>query len=146
MNLLNFIPSFVSLLLALFSLPLLYVPASEKERQMWEQMNIRYLRHWVTKHGTEKWDQKGTLQNIIERSRKNIAWHAICTFTFFFLMVRAQFIDSAVIQYGSHVFVLPSIGYFIGSIIQRQKLVVMIIHKQKSLRQNPQPASSIGTE
>jgi len=130
-----FIPSIVCLVFAIISIPLIYLPVTEMEQKLWQKLNIRMLRHWVTRRGTEKWAQKGTIHNVIERSRKNIAWHGIITFAFCFLIVRAQFIDNVLIQYSSQLLLLPSIAYLFGSIIQRQKMVVILIHK-KSLSIN----------
>ena len=130
-QLLFLIPSLICLILAVVSIPLMYLPATNTEQKFWQNLNIRVLRHWVTKKGTEKWTHKGTIQNVIERSRKNIAWHGIGTFTFSFLMVRAQFIDNVFIQYASQLLLIPSTAYFFGSIIQRQKLVIILIRKQK---------------
>ena len=109
----------------------MYLPATIAELRCWQKLNIRALRHWVTKKGTEKWTAKGTIQNVVERARKNIAWHGIITFTFSFLMVRAIFIGNVVIQYSSQLLLIPSIAYFLGSIIQRQKLVIILIRRQK---------------
>ena len=131
MHSLLLIPSLISIILAVVSFPIMYLPATKTELKCWQKLNIRALRHWVTKKGTEKWTHKGTIQNVVERARKNIAWHGILTFTFFFLMARAQFIDNLFIQYASQLLLIPSIGYFLGSIIQRQKLVIVSIRKQE---------------
>jgi hypothetical protein len=128
----HFIPSIVCLVLAMISIPLIYLPVTEIEQRFWQKLKIRILRHWVTKNGTEKWAQKGTIHKVAERSRKNIAWHGIITFTFCFLIFRAQFIDNGFIQCGSQLLLLPSIAYLFGSIIQRQKMVIIII-RNKSL-------------
>jgi hypothetical protein len=129
------IPSMVCIILAIISIPLIYFPATAMEQKLWQKLNIRILRHWVTKRGTEKRDQQSTMQNVIESSRKNIAWHGIITLTFGFLMFRAQFIDNVYIPYSSHLLLLPSIAYFFGSIIQRQKIIIKVIRK-KSLCTN----------
>jgi hypothetical protein len=117
------------LMLAISSLPFMYLPVTELEQKLWHKLNIRILRHWVSRKGTEKWPQKSTLQNIIDRSRKNIAWHGIMTLTFCLLMVQTQSLDIKLIQVGSSLFVIPSIAYFVGSVIQRQKLVIILIRK-----------------
>jgi hypothetical protein len=131
MHSIHLIPSFVCLIMAIVSISLMYIPVAETEKILWQKLHLRLLRQWVTKRGTEKWASKGTIQNVIERSRKNIAWHGIMTFTFFLLMIRAQFVDDVRIQYASYFFLLPSMSYFIGSIIQRQKLVIILLRKQK---------------
>jgi hypothetical protein len=131
MHSIHLIPSFVCLIMAIVSIPLMYLPVTETEKILWQKLHLRLLRQWVKKRGTEKWAYKGTIQNVIERSRKNIAWHGIMTFTFFFLMIRAQFVDDVLIRYASYFFLLPSMSYFIGSIIQRQKLVIILLRKQK---------------
>jgi hypothetical protein len=125
----SFIPSIICIILAIIAIPLIYLPPTRTEQKFWQKLNIRILRHWATKRGTEKWVQKSTIHNIIINSRKNIAWHGIITFTFCFLMARAQFVDNVFIQYGSQIFLLPSIAYFMGSIIQRQKSVIILICK-----------------
>jgi hypothetical protein len=127
MHSLLLIPSLICIILAVVSFPIMYLPATKTELKCWQKLNISALRHWVTKKGTHK----GTIQNVVERARKNIAWHGILTFTFFFLMARAQFIDNLFIQYASQLLLIPSIGYFLGSIIQRQKLVIVSIRKQE---------------
>jgi hypothetical protein len=118
------------MLLAMLSLPLFYGGATDMERKLWQKLNLRILRHWVTQRSTERRAHKGSLKNVVERSRKNIAWHGILTFVFCFLMVRALFIDNVFLQYGSQLLLLPSIAYFVGSMIQRQKLVVIFIRKK----------------
>jgi len=128
-------PSLISMILAFVSFPLMYLPPTKTELKCWQKLNIRAIRHWVTKKGTEKWAQRSTIQNGVERARKNIAWHGVLTFTFLFLMVRAQFIDNLFIQYASLLLSLPSIGYFLGSIIQRQKLVIILIRKKTIAQQ-----------
>lgn len=125
-----FVPSIVCLVLAIISVPLIYLPATELEQKFWQNLNIGHLRHWVRKMGTEKLAQKNTIHNVIERSRKNIAWHGIITFTFCFLMIRAQFIDNEIIQYGSHLLLIPSIAYFLGSIVQRHELVIVLVRRK----------------
>ena len=125
-----FIPSIVCLILAVLSVPLIYLPATELERKVWHILHIRIFRHWVTKKGTERWAQKGTIQNVVERSRKNIAYHGIITFTFCSFMARAQFVDNVFIQYTSTIFLVPSVAYFLGSLIQRQKLIIILIRRK----------------
>jgi hypothetical protein len=125
------ISSLICIILVLASFPLMYLPATKTELKYWQKLKVRKLRHWVTKKRTEKWAYKGTIQNVVERARKNIAWHGFLTFTFLFLMVRAQFIDNLAIQHASQLLLIPAIGYFFGSIIQRQKLVIILIRLQK---------------
>lgn len=131
MQLLFFIPSLLCLLLAFVSIPLIYLPATGKEFKLWQNLKIRVLRHWATKRETEKWTQKGTMQNVVERAKKNIAWHGILTFMFATLMLQAQFNHNLFIQYASLLLLIPSVAYFMGSIIQRQKLVTILIRKKK---------------
>ena len=125
-----FIPSIICLMMAIISIPMIYFPATELERNVWQKLKIRSIRRWVTKKGTEKWAQKSSVRNIIESSRKNIAWHGFITLTFCFLMVRAQFINNEFIQYSSQLLLFPSVAYFCGSIIQRHKLVIILIRKK----------------
>jgi hypothetical protein len=126
-----FIPSIVCFVLAIVSIPLIYMPATEIEQKFWQKLNIRILRHWVERRGTEKWVQKATIQNVIERSRKNITYHGMITFAFIPFMVRAQFIDNVFIHYSVQLWLFPSIAYFLGSIVQRQKLVIILIRKKQ---------------
>jgi len=123
------IPSIICLIMAIISIPMICFPATELERNIWQKLKIRNIRRWVTKKGTEKWAQKSSIHNVIESSRKNIAWHGFITFTFCFLMVRAQFINNEFIKYSSQLLLFPSIAYFCGSIIQRHKLVIILIRK-----------------
>lgn len=125
----TFIPVIICLLLAISSFPLIYLPITEKEQKLWQKLNIRLLRHWVTKKGTERWAQKSSVQNVIGTARKNIAWHGIMTFVFCTLIAQAQFAQNILVQFGSYLFLLPSIAYFFGSVVQRQKLVIIINRK-----------------
>ena len=131
MNVLPFIPSIICGIFVFFIPILMYLPPTKMEQELWQRLNIRILRHWATKNETEKWAQKGTIQNVVKRSRVNIAWHGFITLTFLFLIIQAQFVDNMFIQYGSQLLLIPSIVYFVGSIIQRQKLVIILIREQK---------------
>jgi hypothetical protein len=130
---LSILPALFCLVLSFSSLPLIYMPITEIEQRLWQKLKIRTIRHWVTRKGTEKWAQKSTIHNAAERSRSNIAWHGLFTFIFGTLIIRAQFVHTQLIQYGSYVLVIPSLAYFLGSVVQRQKLVIIMIRKKCAL-------------
>ena len=100
---------------------------------LWQKLNVRLLRYWATKKKTERWNVQGSNQNIVDRSRKNIAWHGFLTLIFAFLMIRAQFTDIVFLQYASLLLLIPSIVYFLGSIVQRQKIVIILNRKRKGV-------------
>jgi hypothetical protein len=53
------------------------------------------------------------------------------SFVFFTLMVQAQFSDYVIFHYGSFLLLVPSLAYFVGSVIQRQKLVIVFLRKRR---------------
>ncbi len=126
-----FVTSIISGALALLSLALLYLPPTLVERKLWQTLNIRALRHWATRNQTERWAQKGSLSNVVERSRRNIAWHTVLTFPFCFLMIRAQATGDGLLQYGSQILLLPPVFYFVGSLIQREKITIVLIRRRQ---------------
>jgi hypothetical protein len=127
-----FTSSFICLILAVVSIPLIYLPVTKKEQQFWHKLNIRKWRQWATKKETEKCkDDEASKLDIVSRSRKNIAWHGVLTFTFGLLILQSKLTEILFLQYASIFLLAPSIFYFLGSIIQRQKIVVSAIRQKR---------------
>jgi hypothetical protein len=131
----NFIPFYIGLFIGLVSICLLILPVTNNEQDLWAFLRIRKLRHWVTQKMTQKWNsEKGDL-NIIQISKKNIKWHVVLNFTFSFLMLQGQ-LQNKFLGLFSNLLLIPILGYFIGSIIQRQKIVLMINKKNNDKIKN----------
>lgn len=122
----RFIPFLFSFLIGIISIVLLYIPPSKIEQQFWNKINIGKLRHVVTKKKTEKTQPNSIDTSLLNRSRKNIKWHILMTFLFSFMMLRAQFIENVLFHFLSYLLLVPTILYFVGSVIQRQKMVVLL--------------------
>jgi hypothetical protein len=125
----NIIPFLIGVFIGLISILLIFLPSTQTEQHFWTILKIRELRHWVTKNKTERWNLKKNEYSLIEISRKNIVWHLILTFIFSFLMLRAQYTNN-ILQPISHFLLVPILAYFLGSIIQRQKIVILINRKK----------------
>ncbi len=130
------VPAIICGIAAIVSVALLYTPPTSSEHLLWAKLNIRRLRRWTDRHRTEHSAEKSTLQNVIVKSRSNIAWHAIITSLFCFLMLRAQCVENAFVQYGAQVFLIPSLFYFGGTLVQRQKMVITVIRRRRALNQS----------
>jgi len=127
----NFISLYISLLIGIVSIGLLFLPVTKTEQYIWTLFRIRKLRHWVTKKKTQKWNSEDGDLDIIQISRKNIKWHILLTFSFSLLMLQGQLANKA-LGLLSNLLLIPILGYFIGSIIQRQK-IVLITNRKKEL-------------
>lgn len=125
----KFIPFYIGLFIAIASIGLLFLPVTKTEQNFWSLLHIRKLRHWVTKKKTQKWNQKNGDLDIIQISKKNIKWHILLTFIFSFLMFQGQLIDN-ILGVLSNLLLIPIFAYFIGSIIQRQKIVLITNRKR----------------
>ena len=126
----NYIPFLLSVFIGIISIFLIILPATHTERRLWNILQIRKLRHWVTKNETEKRKLRRGDYYLIEVSRKNIIWHLIITFLFSFIMLRAQYTNS-ILQTISHILLIPIFAYFLGSIIQRQKIIILKNREKK---------------
>ncbi len=130
----NFISFYISLFIGVVSIGLLYLPVTKTEQYFWTILRIRKLRHWVTKENTQKWNSENGDLDIVQISRRNIKWHILLTFVFTSLILQGQLVNN-VLGLLSHLLLIPILGYFIGSIIQRQK-IVLITNRKKEVRKH----------
>ncbi len=117
-------------MLEISSVILIYLPVTRIEQKLWTKLDIRKIRYWVTKKNTEKSNKNKDEKSLLERSRSNIIWHVVITLLFIFLIIRAHSVENEIIQYISLVLLIPILAYFIGSLIQRQKMVILKIRGQ----------------
>ena len=139
----NFIPFAIGILIGLISIMIIFLPATQIEQNLWSILRIRKLHHWVTKHKTVKSSFKKDDYNLIEISQRNVVWHVILTFIFSLLMFRAQYTND-IVQSISHILLVPILAFFPGSIIQRQKIVVLM-NRKNSLTNTTQIPNNFST-
>jgi hypothetical protein len=125
----NFVSFYIGIFIGILSIGLLFLPATNTEQHIWTRLRIRKLRHWVTKKKTQRWKSENANLDLIQISKKNIIWHILLTFSFSLLMLQGQLANN-VLGLFSNVLLIPILGYFIGSIIQRQKIVLITNRKK----------------
>ena len=107
------------------SVILVFSPVTQIEQRLLNKLNIRKIRYLATKKNTEK--SNTGKESLLERSRKNIIWHVFLTLLFTFLIFRAHSVSNEMIQHLSLFLLLPIVAYFIGTLVQRQKMVILIL-------------------
>jgi hypothetical protein len=58
-------------------------------------------------------------------ARTNLRWHLILTFLFFGLLARALWAGSEWWSALAGLLIVPSLAYFVGSLVQRQKIAIL---------------------
>ena len=120
----------ISFAIGITSIILISLPETRIEQKLWNKLNIKKIRYWVTKRNTEKSNTNNYDKSLLDRSRKNIVWHITITFVFTFFIFRAHYFNNEIIQYLSFLLFLPILTYFIGTIVQRQKIVILKLRKK----------------
>jgi hypothetical protein len=118
---------FVCLILACLALvgtvALLFVPVLPSELQFWHFLRIQSLRGWITR--TREVSQPLHKERTLIDARTNLRWHLILTGLFCGLIGRAISADAWWLRVPAALLVIPAIAYFLGSLVQRQKIAIL---------------------
>lgn len=102
---------------------LLAAPATHAELGLWRRLRIRSLRRWISRrrNGDEPYDPKLTVQT----ARTNLLWHLLLTGLFSTQIAWALVSEGSWWRPLAVPLVVFCIGYFAGSLVQRQKIAIV---------------------
>jgi hypothetical protein len=104
------------------NLALLSLPTRRAELRFWRRLKIQHLRRQLTKKS--KVHQPLSFETA-STARKNVAWHVALTAVMLVAALNASKWSGVVPAALQALTVLPTIAWFIGSLVQRQKLVLV---------------------
>jgi hypothetical protein len=107
------------------TLALMIIPVTRAELRLWHLLRIQRIRRWITR--TRRVDQPLHNVQTLSIARTNLRWHLILTCLFCALVARALTLDSWWLRLAASLLTIPSIAYALGSLVQRQKIAVMIV-------------------
>jgi hypothetical protein len=107
------------------TLALMVVPVTSCELRLWHLLRIQRIRRWITK--TRRVDQPLHNVQTLSVARINLRWHLILTCLFAVLVARAFTLESRWLRLAASLLTMPSIAYALGSLVQRQKIAIIIM-------------------
>jgi hypothetical protein len=110
-------------LLAASTLALAAIPVVPGELELWRVLRIQVIRRWITKR--RRVNQPLHNVKTMGIARTNIRWHLLLTFLFLGLLARALWSGSEWWSALAGLLIVPSLAYFVGSLVQRQKIAIM---------------------
>lgn len=115
--------AWLSAFLVVVTIALLAVPTTPAELALWRRLRTARVRRWLTRrrHLSEPLDAETTPQV----ARKNLRWHLALTTLFSAQLAIAAASERAWWRPLALLLVLPSIAYFAGSLVQRQKVAIL---------------------
>lgn len=125
----------LSAVIVLIAIALLFAPITPAELALWRRLRTQALRKWITRrrHVDEPLDRVSTPQI----ARRNLLWHLVLTVVFSTQLARAAASPQLWWRPLAPLFMLPSVAYFAGSIVQRQKLAVLHLRSAVTRRDAP---------
>jgi hypothetical protein len=102
---------------------LLVFPIMPGELQLWHALRIQNIRKWITR--TRNINQPLHENRTLAFARTNLWWHLTLTTLFCILVARATALDTWWICALASLLVAPSGAYFLGSLVQRQKIAIL---------------------
>jgi len=120
----------LSALLIAATIALLATRVMPVELDLWRFLRIRSLRRWITKRRGvhEPLEEERTVQI----ARKNIVWHLVLTVVFFTQIASALVSEGSWWRPLAVILVIPCLAYFVGSLVQRQKIAIIETRKLSS--------------
>ena len=109
--------------LAASTLALAAIPVVPGELELWRVLRIQVIRRWITKR--RRVNQPLRNVKTMEIARTNLRWHLLLTFLFFGLLARALWAGSEWWSALAGLLIVPSLAYFVGSLVQRQKIAIL---------------------
>jgi hypothetical protein len=109
--------------LAASTLALAAIPVVPGELELWRVLRIQVVRRWITKR--RRVNQPLHNVSTMDIARTNLRWHLILTFLFFGLLARGLWAGSEWWSALAGLLIVPSLAYFVGSLVQRQKIAIL---------------------
>lgn len=102
---------------------LILAPATRIEIRVWRSLHVQSLRRYLTRGQPEK----GPFDPVVtaQLARRNLFWHLALTGLFAFQLLVASVSKGSWWRPLAAPLILPCIAYFAGSLVQRQKMVLM---------------------
>ena len=110
---------------------LLVIPVTPRELGLWRYLRVRSLRRWITRRRSV--NEPFHVQLTVEMARRNLMWHLLLTGLF------CSQIAWALLSGGSwwRPLTVPlavfCIGYFAGSLVQRQKIAIAYARQSQAI-------------
>jgi hypothetical protein len=104
---------------------LMVIPVTPGELRLWHLLRIQRIRRWITR--TRRVDQPLRNGQSLSVARTNLRWHLILTCLFCVLAARAFTLDSWWLCLAASLLTIPSIAYALGSLVQRQKISMLVV-------------------
>ncbi len=113
----------LSAALVVATIVLLAVPPTPTELALWRRLRTQSVRRWLTRRRglTEPLNPASTPQV----ARKNLLWHLVLTVLFSTQLAIAAASVGAWWRPLAALLFLPSVAYFVGSLVQRQKVAIL---------------------
>ena len=121
--------AWLSTTLVVATIALLAVPTTQAELALWRRLRTQSVRRWLTRR--RNLSEPLNPFSTPRVARKNLLWHLVLTSLFSTQLAIAAASPGAWWRPLAALLVLPSVAYFVGSLVQRQK--VAILHS-RSLR------------
>lgn len=118
--------AWLSAILAVLTCALLAAPVIPGERLLWRRLRIPLVRRWITR--------RRQLSGVLDfattplAARRNLRWHLGLTSLFAAQLAMAAGSRETWWRPLVALLVLPSVGYFVGSLVQRQKIAILHAH------------------
>ena len=120
----NIVAILLSAILFAVSVLLIVFPYSRRETGLWRALKVRNLRKWAVKHGTENLTISGKKMSIIEKSNRNMKYHAILNFAFMSVVFQLSGSTYRLLAHLPIALIALALFYVMGSIVQRQKIAI----------------------
>jgi uncharacterized membrane protein YbaN (DUF454 family) len=119
--------AWLSATLAVVTIALLAVPTTPLELALWRRLRAQSVRKWLTRR--RGLAEPLNFMSTPQVARKNLLWHLVLTTLFSTQLAIAAGSEAAWWRPLAALLVVPSVAYFIGSLVQRQK--VAILHSRR---------------
>ena len=117
--------------LALANLPLLWIEPGPREQRLWRTLRVQRLRRRVSRRRNPGYRHRDG--ETISIARTNIRWHFVLSAVFAFLTIH-PWIASEMLKPVRYILLVPCVVYLLGSIIQRQKIVIAVNERARRAR------------
>lgn len=115
-----------ALALATANLPLLVLRPSLREQRLWRRMGIQRVRRWISRRRHPGYKHRDG--RTPEVARTNILWHLALSVILSWLIFHPM-IRTGPLRLCRYLLVLACVAYFIGSLVQRQKIVIATMQR-----------------
>jgi hypothetical protein len=107
----------------------LLVPVFPSEPTLWRQLRIRKIRKWIT--GRRSSGEIYHRSETLEKARNNLKWHILLTVLFCMQLAMAVVVKDSWWRPLTLPLFIFSLAYFVGSVVQRQKIAITILRKKR---------------